>query len=184
MAWEFSFLYFLQELHNPVLDKIMLFITSLGNDGLFWIGVAVLMVFFKKYRKCAFSIGIALILMELIGNGIVKDLVMRDRPCWIDPTVELLLKAPSSYSFPSGHTFAGFASAVTIFLNHKREGIAAIVVASLIAFSRMYLFVHFPTDILGGIAFGIGVAVLVYFGMTKLLASDFWKKLMKKFKLA
>ena len=124
MNWEFSFLYFLQELHNPVLDKIMLFITSLGNEGILWIGIAVVMVFFKKYRKCAISVGVSLLLMELIGNVILKDLIARPRPCWIDPTVELLLKAPSSYSFPSGHTFAGFASAFTIFLHHKKEGIA------------------------------------------------------------
>jgi len=163
MDWEFSFLYFLQELHNPVLDKIMVFITSLGNDGLLWIGLAVLLVFFKKYRKCAISICISLILMELTGNVILKELIMRERPCWIDPTVELLIKAPSSYSFPSGHTFAGFASAVTVFINHKKEGIAAMVVAALIAFSRMYLFVHFPTDILGGMVLGAGVAVLTYF---------------------
>ena len=175
MDWEFSFLYFLQELHNPILDKIMVFITSLGNDGLFWIGLAVFMVFFKKYRKCAISIGISLILMELIGNVILKDMIMRERPCWIDPTVELLIKAPSSYSFPSGHTFAGFASAVTVFLNHKKEGIAALVMAALIAFSRMYVFVHFPTDILGGMVFGIGVAVLTYFSVHR-----WWPKLMKK----
>ena len=175
MDWEFSFLYFLQELHNPVLDKVMVFITSLENDGLFWIGLAILMLFFKKYRKCAVSIGISLILMELIGNVILKELIMRDRPCWIDPTVELLVKAPSSYSFPSGHTFAGFASAVTVFLNHKKEGIAAIVLASLIAFSRMYIFVHFPTDILGGMLFGTGVAVLTYFIVHRL-----WPKYKEK----
>jgi len=167
MNWEFSFLYFLQELHHPVLDKIMLFITSLGNEGLLCIGIAVVMLFFKKYRKCAIGIGLSLLLMEITGNLILKELIQRDRPCWIDPTVELLLKAPSSYSFPSGHTFAGFAASVSIFLNHKKEGIAAIIVASLIAFSRMYLFVHFPTDILGGMVFGTGIAVLVYFGMKK-----------------
>ena len=66
MDWEFPFLYFLQELHNPILDKIMVFITSLGNDGLVWIGLAVVMLFFKKYRKCAISIGLSLILMELV----------------------------------------------------------------------------------------------------------------------
>lgn len=175
MDWEFSFLYFLQELHNPVLDKVMVFITSLGNEGLFWIGLAILMLFFKKYRKCAVSIAISLVLMELIGNVILKDLIMCDRPCWIDPTVELLVKAPSSYSFPSGHTFAGFASAVTVFLNHKKEGIAAIVLAGLIAFSRMYIFVHFPTDILGGIVFGIGVAVLTYF-----IVHRWWPKFKEK----
>lgn len=163
MDWEFSFLYFLQELHNPVLDKIMVFITSLGNSGLLWIGLAVIMMFSKKYRKCAISIGIALVFKELLGNVILKELIMRERPCWIDPTVELLVKSPSSFSFPSGHTFDAFAASFSIFLNHKKEGIAAIVVAALIAFSRMYLFVHFPTDILGGIVFGIGVAVLTYF---------------------
>lgn len=163
MKWEFSFLYLLQELHNPVLDKIMVFITSLGDGGMLWIGLAVIMLFFKKYRKCAFGIAVSLLLMELIGNVILKELIMRERPCWIDPNVVLLVKSPSSYSFPSGHTFAGFAAAVTIFLNHKKEGIIAIVMAALIAFSRMYIFVHFPTDILGGMVFGTGVAVLAFF---------------------
>ena len=100
---------------------------------------------------------------ELLGNVILKELIMRERPCWIDPTVELLIKSPSSFSFPSGHTFDAFAAAFTLFLNHKKEGITALIVAALIAFSRMYLFVHFPTDILGGMVFGIGVAVLTYF---------------------
>lgn len=163
MDWEFSFLYFLQELHNPVFDKIMVFITSLGNSGLLWIGLAIIMMFFKKYRKCAISIGIALVFKELLGNVILKELIMRERPCWIDPTVELLIKSPSSFSFPSGHTFDAFAASFSIYLNHKKEGVAAIVVAALIAFSRMYVFVHFPTDILGGMVLGIGVAVLTYF---------------------
>ena len=169
MDWEFSFLYFLQSLHNPVLDNIMVFITSLGNSGLLWIGVAVGMLFFKKYRKCAISIGIALVFKELLGNAILKELIMRERPCWIDPTVELLIKSPSSFSFPSGHTFDAFAASFTLFLNHKKEGIAALVVAALIAFSRMYLFVHYPTDILGGIALGIADAVLVYMVAKKVL---------------
>jgi len=175
MDWEFSFLYFLQELHNPVLDKIMVFITSLGNSGLLWIGLAVIMMFFKKYRKCAISIGIALVFKELLGNVILKELIMRERPCWIDPTVELLVKSPSSFSFRSGHTFDAFAASFSIYLNHKKEGVAAIVVAALIAFSRMYVFVHFPTDILGGMVLGIGVAVLTYF-----IVHRWWPKLMKK----
>ena len=163
MDWEFSFLYFLQELHNPVLDKIMLFFTCLGENGLLWIGLAVGMLFFKKYRKCAVCIGIALIFKEVLGNMILKELIMRERPCWIDPTIELLVKAPSSYSFPSGHTFDAFAASVSLFLNHKKEGVAAMIVAAFIALSRMYLFVHFPTDILGGMLLGTGVAVLVFY---------------------
>lgn len=175
MDWEFAFLYFLQELHNPLLDKVMVFFTSLGNAGLLWIGLAVVMLFFKKYRKCAISIGIALVFKELIGNVILKELIMRERPCWIDPTVELLVNSPSSFSFPSGHTFDAFAASVTVFLNHKKEGIAAMIVAALIAFSRMYVFVHFPTDILGGMVLGTGVAVLAYF-----IVHRWWPKIAKK----
>ena len=174
MNWEFSFLYFLQELHNPILDKIMVFVTKLGDGGLLWIGLAIVMLFFKKYRKCAVSIGIALVFKELLGNMILKELIMRERPCWIDPTVELLIKSPSSFSFPSGHTFDAFAASFTIFLNHKKEGIAAMIMAVFIAFSRMYVFVHFPTDILGGMILGIGVAVLTYF-----IVHRWWPKLMK-----
>ena len=175
MDWEFAFLYFLQELHNPLLDKVMVFFTSLGNAGLLWIGLAVVMLFFKKYRKCAISIGIALVFKELIGNVILKELIMRERPCWIDPTVELLVNSPSSFSFPSGHTFDAFAASVTVFLNHKKEGIAAMIVAALIAFSRMYVFVHFPTDIFGGMVLGTGVAVLAYF-----IVHRWWPKIAKK----
>lgn len=173
MDWEFSFLYFLQELHNPILDNIMLFLTTLGNGGLLWIGVAVIMLFPKKYRKCAISIGVALVLKELLGNIVLKELLMRERPCWIDPTVELLIKSPSSFSFPSGHTFDAFAASVTILLNHKKEGVAALILACLIAFSRMYLFVHFPTDIFGGMLFGIGVAVLTFFMVHRWLPGIF-----------
>ena len=122
MDWEFSFLYFLQELHNPVLDKIMVFITSLGNDGLLWIGLAVFLIFFKKYRKCAISISVSLILMELTGNVILKELIMRDRPCWIDPSVELLIKNPHDYSFPSGHTLHSFIGAVSLWKTNRILG--------------------------------------------------------------
>lgn len=175
MNWEFSFLYFLQELHNPVLDVIMVVITTLGDAGILWIATAVAMVFSKKFRKCGVAVGVALLLMEITGNMGLKELIMRDRPCWIDPTVELLVKSPESFSFPSGHTFSSFASAVTIFLYHKRVGIAAIVMAALIAFSRMYIFVHFPTDILGGMVLGILVAFIARF-----LTNKVWSKVEEK----
>ena len=175
MNWEFSFLYFLQELHNPVLDVIMVVITTLGDAGILWIATAVAMVFSKKFRKCGIAVGVALLLMEITGNMGLKELIMRDRPCWIDPTVELLVKSPESFSFPSGHTFSSFASAVTIFLYHKRVGVAAIVMAALIAFSRMYIFVHFPTDILGGMVLGILVAFIA-----RLLTNKVWSKVEEK----
>lgn len=167
MDWEFSFLYFLQELHNPVLDKLMVGITMLGDAGIIWILIALAMLFSKKYRKCGIGMAISLVLMLLLGNVILKNLFMRERPCWIDTSVALLVKNPHDYSFPSGHTFASFVGAVTILLNHKKEGIAALVLAVLISFSRLYLFVHFPTDVLASIVLGTGIAFLVHFLVEK-----------------
>ena len=176
MNWEFSFLYFLQGLRFPLLDTLMVGITTLGNDGLIWIGIAVLMLCFKKTRVCGVGILLALVLKTLVGNIILKNLFMRDRPCWIDPSVALLIKSPSSYSFPSGHTFDAFAASVTILLHHRKLGIAALLLAFLIALSRLYLFVHFPTDVLASMLLGTLIAWLVYFGMEKIAQKRALKK--------
>ena len=93
-------------------------------------------------------------------NLVLKPLAARPRPCWIDEQVKLLVAAPKDYSFPSGHSAASFAAAVSIFVMHKKEGAAALILACLIAFSRLYLFVHFPTDVLAGIAVGFICAFL------------------------
>ncbi|MBQ9844844.1 MAG: phosphatase PAP2 family protein [Oscillospiraceae bacterium] len=162
MNWEFSFLYLLQELHTPVLDKIMLFFTKLGNIGMPWLAIAVLMLCFKKTRRCGIAILGSLLVKELVGNLLLKNLIARQRPCWIDTTVPLLISSPSSFSFPSGHTFDGFAASVSILLYYKKAGIAALLAAAVIAFSRMYLFVHFPTDVLASVVLGILAAVLVH----------------------
>lgn len=162
MKWEFAFLYFLQDLHNPVLDGIMLFFTRMGNIGMPWLALAALFLCFKKTRKWGFAILGSMLLKELIGNLILKNLVARSRPCQIDTTVPLLISAPSSYSFPSGHTFDAIAASVSIYLYNKKAGIAAIIVGTIISFSRMYLFVHFPTDVLASVLLGIVVAVFVH----------------------
>lgn len=159
---EFEFLYVLQSLHNPILDKIMVAITTLGDDGIFWIIVGLGMLIFKKTRKCGAMMLLTMAICYIVGNIGLKNIIQRPRPCRIDPSVPLLIPFPSEYSFPSGHTLHGFAAATAIFLHFKKPGIAALVLASLIAFSRMYLFVHFPTDILGGIIIGVGMAVLIY----------------------
>ena len=176
MNWEFSFLYFLQGLRLPLLDALMVGITTLGNDGLIWIGIAVLMLCFKKTRACGVGILLALVLKTLVGNIILKNLFMRDRPCWIDPGVALLIKSPSSYSFPSGHTFDAFAASVTILLHHRKMGIAALVLALLIALSRLYLFIHFPTDVLASMVLGTLIAWLVFAGMKKFAEKRALKK--------
>ena len=104
MSWEFDFLYALQNIHNPVLDKIMIVLSTIGDAGLFWIGVAILLICMKKYRKCGLQVAVAMLLTFIVGNLILKNMIHRDRPCWIDPSITLLVKSPSDFSFPSGHT--------------------------------------------------------------------------------
>ena len=156
---EFEILYAINNLHNPILDKIMIAITSLGNAGLLWIGIAVFLLFIKKTRKCGILMLISLVSGLILGNALLKNLIGRERPCWIDPNIPLLIPNPHDYSFPSGHTLASFEAAVMIFLHNKKWGTISLVFAVLIAFSRMYLFVHFPTDVIAGFAIAILVAI-------------------------
>ena len=110
------------------------------------------------------SMGLGLIL----GNGILKNLIARERPCWIDLNIPLLIPNPHDFSFPSGHTLASFEATVMIYLHNKKWGRISFVLAILISFSRMYLFVHFPTDILCGAALGALISILVYDGYEKI----------------
>ena len=137
------------------LDFVMPKITFLGNNGFIWIIIAVIMIFFKKYRKTGIMIIIGLVAGVLIGNVILKNLVARERPCWINDTVQMLIAVPHDYSFPSGHTLSSFLSATIIMNVDKKLGFIAFILASLIAFSRLYLYVHFPTDVLAGALVGV-----------------------------
>lgn len=160
MGWEFTILDALQQIHTPLLDKILVFITSLGNAGWFWIVLGLVLLCVKRYRKYGVLVLGALIFSALFGNIILKPLVARQRPCWINETVELLIRVPRDYSFPSGHTQAFFAAATALFTENKKAGICAYVLAALIAFSRLYLYVHFPTDVLAGVVIGICCGLL------------------------
>lgn len=162
MDWEFDILYWFQGLHTPLLDKIVVAVTSLGNSGIFWILLTIAMLIFCKEKKAAWTSALALIFSLLVCNILLKNLVARDRPCWIDPSVELLVKMPKDFSFPSGHSSASFASAVCVFLYYRKQGIAALILAACIALTRLYLFVHFPTDVLIGTLLGIAEALAAY----------------------
>jgi len=141
----------------PPLDALMVFVSWLGNNGLIWILVTVGLLIHPKTRKYGFVCAAALLLSLLFCNVILKNLVARPRPYdtldWLNP----LVKPLSDYSFPSGHTSASFASATAIFFSglNKKWGIAAFILAALISFSRLYVGVHYPTDILGGIFTGV-----------------------------
>lgn len=158
---EFEILYAIQNLHTQLLDLIMITVSKIGNVGMVWIAMALALMLSAKSRRCGFLMLVSMAICLLLGNVFLKNLIARERPCWIDLSVPLLIPNPTDYSFPSGHTMHGFAAATVVFLHNRRAGIPALCLAALIAFSRLYLFVHFPSDIVGGMIIGILVALLV-----------------------
>lgn len=165
MGFEFSLLNFLQTLHNPLLNHLMIAITDLGNGGILWIIIGVIMLIIPKTRKQGLLLLIALAVNGLLCDLVIKSLISRPRPCDINPSVHLLIRRPFGSSFPSGHTAAAF-TAVTVFymMKEKKIFVISLIISLLIGFSRMYLYVHFPTDVLGGMLIGIaiGYAVVVF----------------------
>lgn len=145
------------------LDKVMPIITLFGDKGIFWIAVAVLLIICKKTRKTGVSMGAALLIGVIVGNLILKNAVARIRPYDLNSGVELLVNALSDYSFPSGHTLASFEAATVLLIRDKRLGIPALVLAVLIALSRLYLYVHYPTDVLAGALLGTAIGIFACF---------------------
>lgn len=158
---EWDILYFLQSRHGPVLDKLMSALSLSATAGAIWILLAVILALMPRTRRLGLVMGLALILMQLSCNEWLKPLFMRERPCWIDPSVHLLVPVPRDYSFPSGHAAASFAAASVLALA-RRWHLAwpALIWASGVAFSRLYLFVHFPSDVLAGVCLGFLCALL------------------------
>lgn len=165
---EFEILYAINNLHNPILDKIMVAITTLGDAGIFWIILAIVLIFIKKTRRCGILMLLSMVAGLIVGNGVLKNVIARSRPCWINPNIPLLIPNPDDFSFPSGHTLASFESAIMIFLHNKRWGAVALIIATLISFSRLYLFVHFPTDVLGAILLAVVISISLNYLWNKL----------------
>jgi len=142
------------------LDALVPMITKLNDNGEVWILLAVVLVCMKKYRRAGLSVGAGLGLNLLVCNQIMKPLFGRIRPFMVNTAVDLLVKAPSSGAFPSGHTASSFAVVGALWAAKSPLWKPAAVLASLIALSRLYLYVHWPTDILGGIVVGWVCGVL------------------------
>lgn len=159
--WELRFLHFLQSIHNPVLDSIMLFFTNLGAKGSILLLMLALAIF-PKTRRIGIQMYLALFISILIVNCGMKPFIARCRPCWLEPGVKMLIELPHSHSFPSSHSSTFFAMATAVFLSNKRFGIPTLAVASIVAFSRLYLFAHWPTDVIGGILTGTLSGVLSF----------------------
>lgn len=151
-------------LQSELMDTIMPIVTLFGEDGIFWIAWAVLLLIFPKTRKIGLGMGIALIMGLLICNVTLKPLIDRVRP-YAFPNGEiffnLLIEPLHDGSFPSGHTIASFEASVVLLKNSKKMGIPALIIAILVSFSRLYLYVHYPTDVIVSIILG---TLFAFFG--------------------
>ena len=152
---EIEILNLIQHLRTPFLDEAMRFVTSLGNFSIAWVMLALVLILIPKTRKIGLVVMVAVILDSILCNVILKNIFVRPRPCDVNTAINLLIPRPSGYSFPSGHTSASFAAVAALYFSGERKiWKAALALAILIAFSRMYLYVHYPTDVLGGIICG------------------------------
>ncbi len=152
-----NILLFIQEyLRQPWMDGFWKAITHLGDAGFFWIVTAAVLLIWKKTRKAGFSASLALVIGALITNVTLKNLVARVRPYEVVPDLMCIIEKQHSFSFPSGHTCASFAAAFALYKTlPRRWGIACLVLAALISLSRLYVGVHYPSDVLAGAAVGI-----------------------------
>lgn len=159
-----------QYLRTDMLTPFMKIVTFLGNGGWFWILCAVVLLAVPKTRKTGYAAVLSLIFGVIVTNLLLKNIVARPRPfAEIEALIPLIAK-PTDFSFPSGHTTASFAVALVMLrMLPKKIGIPAVVLAALVAFSRLYLGVHYPTDVLAGFVVAlVGSSLAVWGVRTKL----------------
>ena len=151
-----------QSIHNDVLTAIFKVITALGEGGIIWIILGLLLLIRKETRWIGITVLLALIFTLLVGNLTLKPLVARPRPCWRNPEIPLLIANPKDFSFPSGHAFAAFSAATAIFIANRWAGMVALAGAFVMSCTRMYFYVHYPTDILAGMLLGIVIGIVAH----------------------
>ena len=151
------------------LDRIMPVITVIGDNGIIPIIIALILICIPKTRKTGIAMGIAFALGGIFGNLLLKNIVARTRPYDVVDGIKLLVPALSDYSFPSGHTLVCFEAATAFVRERKYIGICAYVIASAVAYSRLYLYVHYPTDVLAGIILGIIFGITASYLVDELL---------------
>lgn len=157
-------LYIQQHMRQPMLTPIFKILTDMGNNGLFWLIIIITLLCFKKTRSVGLVALLSLAVCFIINNEILKNVIARPRPFIQLTQLNILIPKPTDFSFPSGHTASSFAAAGAFyFYGNKKWGISAFVLAGLIGFSRLYLGVHYPSDVL----FGAFVGVLIGFVVSK-----------------
>ena len=200
LHFDLSIFEWIQTVQGSFLDKIMIAITTLGEGGIIFILLALALICTKKYRKAGVAVLVALVVMEIGNNLILKEIFARPRQFNLAETDPVkyawwaeayrfpgIVSEPSSYSFPSGHTSSAFAAAIAVLWYDRKIGIPTTVFAFIMGFTRIYVEVHYPTDVLFGAVFGvlyalIGVLIMkvLYPQIEKLFAKAAEKRKAKK----
>ena len=159
--FEASIILWIQENLRGALDGLWVFITHLGDDGILWIAMGILLLFFKKTRPIGFTVLLSLLFDFIMINVTLKGVFSRPRPFVVNEAIVTLISKPSPFrSFPSGHSGGSFAAMFALYKwVPKKIGIPALILAALVALSRLYVGVHYPTDILAGCAIGFMCSV-------------------------
>lgn len=156
---EMGVLEWIQGISSPGMDTAMLGVTYSATSAVLWLVLAFLLTCSRRYRKMGVAVIVSVLVAYVVVDVVMKPLIDRPRPFEF-ADVALLVDAPTTSSFPSGHTASSFAAATAILVYDRRAGAVAVLYAALVGFSRLYLFVHWPTDVLAGAAVGIVVALL------------------------
>ena len=162
--WELDVLRWFDSIHGTVLDPFMVGVTYSATSGLIWFVLGFLMTCSRKWRRCGASVIVSVIAAYIVVDMVIKPLVCRERPFSVED-FDLLVPPPESWSFPSGHTASSFAGAVALLLHDRRYGAVAVAYASVVGISRMYLCVHWPTDVIAGAVIGSVLALILVWSM-------------------
>ena len=153
--------YMLRFYHHHWLNQLMKFISSCGDFGIAWLIVVLITNVIMPTRSMSIHMLAALIATALIGQITIKTLVKRKRPCHLYPQVHLLVPTPNDSSFPSSHTASSFACSTVLFIFFPLIGIFGYIFAFLTGVSRIYLFVHFLSDVICGMILGISIGYII-----------------------